>query len=255
MHRLPLILCAIALLGTTVSAVLYFHIGNSKQVLEFRLAESAQRSARLDADLAATQNRLTAANAQTASLQERTAALDKELTRTSEKLSAAEARSVQLDRSLADTRSVLSVYEATTRGLGDEVAALRRDLEASRASNASPQAVQAYKSTIAELERQLASARNGTALPATRGASTAVFTSRAGRATVLNVGPGNSFVVINFGSTRGARLGQKLNVSQGNAQVATVVISDVRASFSVAQVLPDSLRGVLQKGDSAVLIR
>ncbi len=255
MHRLPVILAAIALLGSTVSAVLYFHVGNSKQMLEIRLAENAQRTTRLDADLAATHTRLTAANAQTDSLQTRVASLDTELARTSEKLTAAEARSIQLDRSLTDTRSVLSVYEATTRALGDEVAALRRDLDSSRTSNATPEAVQAYKSTIAELERQLASARNGAALPSVAGASTAVFTSRAGRATVLNVGPGNSFVVINFGSARGARLGQKLHVSQGNALVATVVISDVRSNFSVAQVLPDSLRGVLQKGDSAVLIR
>jgi hypothetical protein len=147
------------------------------------------------------------------------------------------------------------VYEATTRALGDEIAALRRDLEDSRTSNASPEAVQAYKNTIATLERQLASARHGTAVPAAAGASTAVFTNRAGRATVLNVGPQSAFVVLNFGSTRGAQLGQKLTVSQGNTVVATVVISDVRASFSVAQVQPDTLRGVLQKGDSAVLIR
>jgi hypothetical protein len=46
-----------------------------------------------------------------------------------------------------------------------------------------------------------------------------------------------------------------LTISQGSAVVATAVISDVRTNFSVAQVQPESLRGVLQKGDSAVLIR
>jgi hypothetical protein len=35
--------------------------------------------------------------------------------------------------------------------------------------------------------------------------------------------------------------------------VATVLISDVQPRFSVAQVQPDSLHGVLQKGDFAVL--
>lgn len=247
-NRVPLILCLVALLGSMISAVLYFRIGNSKQLLELKLTETAALAARRDAELAT-------ANARSGSLEARVAALDVELARTGEKLTAAEARANQLDRSLADTRSVLSVYEATTRALGDEISALRRDLDASRASNASPEAVQAYRNTIAELERQLASARNGAALPSAAGASTAVFTSRAGRATVLNVGPQNAFVVLNFGSARGAQLGQKLTVSQGHAVVATVVISDVRGSFSVAQVLPDSLRGVLQKGDSAVLIR
>ena len=248
MHRLPLILCLVALLGSTVSAVLYFQIGNSKQLLELRLAETSARAGKQETDLAA-------ASARAASLQQHVATLDTQLARTSEKLTASEARAAQLDRSLADTRSVLAVYESTTRALGDELAALRRDFDASRASNASPEAVQGYKNTIAELERQLASVRNGAALPSAAGASTAVFTNRAGRATVLNVGPGNAFVVLNFGSSRGAQLGQKLTVSQGNSIVAAVVISDVRTNFSVAQVLPDTLRGVLQKGDSAVLLR
>ena len=44
-------------------------------------------------------------------------------------------------------------------------------------------------------------------------------------------------------------------MQRGTDEVATVLISDVRTNFSVAQVLPDTLRGVLQKGDLAVLIR
>jgi septal ring factor EnvC (AmiA/AmiB activator) len=255
MHRLPLILCAIALLGTTVSAVLYLRIGNSKQLLELRLTESQSRVARLDSDLTAARTHTEELRTHTSELRTRVSALDVELARSNEKLVAAGARATQLERSLTDTRSVLAVYESTTRALGDEINALRRDLDQSRTSNASPEAVQAYKTTIAELERQLASARNGAALPSAVGASTAVFTSRAGRASILNVGPGNAFVVLNFGSARGAQLGHRLQVSQGNVLVATVVISDVRTNFSVAQVQPETLRGVLQKGDSAVLIR
>lgn len=255
MHRLPLILCAIAILGSTVSAVLFFQIGNSKQVLELRLADAEVRATKLDGALAL-------ANRQNGTLTGQLSALDTELATARARQAETEGRVTQLDRTLsevkrdlADTRSVLTVYEDTTRALGDEVASLRQDLEESRTSNASPEAVQAYKSTIAELEKQLATARNGAALTGTAGASTAVFSSRAGRATVLNVGPQSAFVVLNFGSARGAKLGQKLTVSQGTTEVATVLISDVRANFSIAQVLPDTLRGVLQKGDSALLIR
>jgi len=245
MHRLPLILCLVALAGSVVSAALYLRIGDSKRLLEVRLQESERRGSRLDADLATTRK----------AAQARAASAEVELARTRERLTAAEGRGAELERNLADTRTVLAVYESMTKSLGDEIAALRRDLEESRRSNASPDAVQAYRSTIAELERQLASARNGAALPTAAGASTAVFTNRAGRSTVLSVGPQNAFVVVNFGSARGAQLGHRLTISQGSAVVATAVISDVRTNFSVAQVQPESLRGVLQKGDSAVLIR
>jgi len=248
MHRLPLFLCALALLGSTLSAVLYFRIGNSKQVLAQRLSDEQSRALKLDGALAA-------ANEHNGSLKARVGTLDTELAATQVQLSAAATRVNELGRDLADTKSVLSVYEATTKALGEEVAALREDLEDSRVSNASPEAVLAYKQTIAELERQLAVARNGAAATGAAGASTAVFASRVGRATVLTVGPQNAFVVLNFGSARGAKLGQKLTVSQGTAEVATVLISDVRANFSVAQVVPDTLRGVLQKGDSALLVR
>jgi hypothetical protein len=262
MHRLPLLLCAIALLGSLASATLYFRIGNSKQVLESRLTDATTRATKLDAALAV-------ANEQNGALKGKVTSLDSELERTTTKLAAVDARANQLDRELAEAKAeatqaktdasqakaVVAIYESTARALADEITALRDDLADTRASHASPEAVQAYKTTIADLERQLATARNGAVAPTGVGASTAVFTSRAGRATVLTVGPESSFVVLNFGSARGAQLGQKLNVSQGNAIVATVLISDVRANFSVAQVLPDTLRGVLQKGDSAVLLR
>ncbi|MDP3069089.1 MAG: hypothetical protein Q8N18_02320 [Opitutaceae bacterium] len=255
MHRLPLILCVVALLGSATSAVLFFRIGNSKQVLEQRLADSGARAAKLDTDLAA-------AHEQAGVLKARVALLDTDLTATRAaldttrtQLTTADTRAQQLDRDLGQAKDVLAFYEATARALTDDVAALQRDLADSRASNASPDAVAAYKSTITELERQLATARNGAAAPATAGASTAVFASRAGRATVLTVGPGNAFVVLNFGEARGAKLGHKLTISQGTNTVATVQISDLRTNFSVAQVLPETLRGVLQKGDSAVLIR
>lgn len=255
MHRLPLLLCVIALLGSTLSAVLYFRIGNSKQILELRLTEASARAAKIDRDLAA-------ANEQNGSLKAQAGALSGELKAVKVQLAAASARATQIERDLSlaksdlsAARDVVTVYELTARALADEVNALRQDLSDSRASNASPEAVAAYKNTIAELERQLATARHGAAAPTAAGASTAVFASRVGRATVLTVGPESAFVVLNFGSARGAQLGQKLAVSQGAAEVATLQISDVRTNFSVAQVLPDTLRGVLQKGDLAVLVR
>lgn len=248
MHRLPLILVAIALLGSALSAGLYIRNGDSKKALELRLADRTTRTDKLETDLAA-------AHEQAGSLKARATAVAGELDLAQTKLAASELRANQLDRELGQAKSVLSVYEMTARALADEVAALRTDLSDARASNASPDAVDGYKNTIAELERQLANARNGAAMPTAAGAANAVFASRAGRATVLTVGPESAFVVLNFGSVRGAQIGQKLSVSQGTEVVATVLINDVRNNFSIAHVLPDSLRGVLHKGDAAVLLR
>jgi hypothetical protein len=263
MPRLPLILCVIALLGSALSAALYFQIGNSKQILELRLADANTRAAKLDADLAR-------ANEETGTLKAKLANATLELQQTRAELASAQdrGRQFELDLSalrvgltsaredLSATRSVVSLYERTAQGLAEEVTNLKRDLADTRASLAAPEAVAAYKSTIAELERQLATARNGVVLPAAPGASTAAFSSRAaGRATILSVGPGSAFVVLNFGAARGAQPGQRMTVSQGTNEVAIVLISDVRPNYSVAQVLPDTLRGALQKGDLAVLIR
>lgn len=248
MPRLLLLLCALALGGAVFSAALYFRIGNSKTLLEAQLAGTTVRAAKLESDLAA-------ANASNGTLKANLASASEEIARVREKESAAEIRAAVLEHDLAQAKSVVAVYEETARALSDEVAGLKAELADTHATFASPEAVAAYKNTIAELERQLANSRNGAAAPTAAGASTAVFANRPGRATVLTVGPSSAFVVLNFGSVRGAQLGQRLTVSQGTDVVATVLISDVRANFSVAQVQPDTLRGVLQKGDLALLIR
>ena len=248
MNRLPIFLCVVAVGGAVFSAALYIRIGNSKQLLQVQLADSTTRATKLESDLAS-------ANEQNGTLKANLTAATTELDATKIKLTSSETRAAQLDRDLAQTKSLLALQEQNARALSGEVSSLRRDLDDARNSNASPEAVAAYKNTIAELERQLANARNGAAAPSAAGAATAVFSSRVGRATVFTVGPSSAFVVLNFGSARGAQLGQRLSVSQGTQVVATVLISDVRTNFSVAQVQPESLRGVLQKGDSAVLIR
>ncbi len=256
MPRLPLLLCALALLGAALSAGLYLHIGNSKQLLSLRLADATQRAAKLEGDLAR-------AHEETGTLRARLATTAEQLEHTRGEVAATRAQNHQqaLDLSalrtdLTATRSVVALYERTAQGLADDLAAMKRDLADTRASLAAPEAVAAYKATIAELERQLANARNGAAVPAGPAASTAAFSSRnAGRATVLSVGPDNAFVVLNFGAARGAEPGQRLRVSRGTGELAVVHLSDVRPNFSVAQVEPESLRGVLQKGDLAVLMR
>src|SRR5260221_701130 len=72
-------------------------------------------------------------------------------------------------------------------------------------------------------------------------------------AAVVRVGAESSFVVLNYGSARGAVIGQKFVIRNGSDILGSALISDVRSQFSVAQVEPDSLHGVLHKGDLAIL--
>ena len=248
MSRLPFLLSIIALLGATVLAVLFFRISAAKKIVEAELAGTTARAVKLESDLAV-------ATKENDTLKTGLAAATAELTATRERLSASEQHVSALNRDLAQANDKLAVYEQASRALTEEVASLKAELADAHANFAPPEAVAAYKNTIAELERELANARNGAAAPAAAGASTAVFASRPGRATVLNVGPSNAFVVLDYGTVRGAQLGQKIEISQGTEVVAEALISDVRTNFSIAQVQPDTLRGVLQKGDLAVLIR
>jgi septal ring factor EnvC (AmiA/AmiB activator) len=248
LHRFPVILCLIAITGSVISAALFFQIGDSKRRLEIQLSDAQTRSTKFESDLAS-------ANEQNGSLKATLASTTADLDSSKTRLATTESQVSELERNLVQTKSLLALQEQNARALSGEVTALRRDLDDARTSNASPEAVTAYKNTIAELERQLANAHNGAATPTAAGAANAVFSSRPGRATILTVGPQNAFVVLNFGSARGAQVGQRLNVSQGTEIVATVLISDVRANFSVAQVQPATLRGVLHKGDLALLIR
>ena len=241
MNRLLLVLslCAFTLSGSL--GALYW------QSLETRRDLTARASA-LDTQLASSRELAS-------SFQKQAVTLDAQLGAAKIQLTAADARASQLAADLSASRATLAARDQAERTLRDELSSLRRDLAETRATAISPATVTAYQATIAELERQLATAKDGAALPTAAGASTAVFASRAGRssAAVVSVGPENSFVVLNYGSARGAQVGQKFTLRHGSDLLGTALISDVRSQFSVAQVEPDSLHGVLHKGDLAVL--
>ncbi|HVU25230.1 MAG TPA: hypothetical protein VHE13_13970 [Opitutus sp.] len=252
--------------------------------LQQQLADARQAATAASRDLAQAQASATANDETTAALKSRIEALQHELAdaRTPAISTAAtqgyQTTIVDLQQQLADTRQAAA---AAARDLtqaqaavaaGDEataaqkarIEALQQDLADARASTVPADTIQGYKTTIADLERQLADARNGAAVTQVAGASTAVFSARvsptpvaaepapAGRA-VLTVGPANAFVVLGYGAVHGAAVGQALAIQRSGATVAIVSISDVRPNFCIAQVRPDSLHGALQKGDSAVL--
>jgi hypothetical protein len=70
---------------------------------------------------------------------------------------------------------------------------------------------------------------------------------------VVRVGPAAAFVVLDYGETHGARPQAIIRLQRGTSVLAQVQISDVRPRFSLAQVLPGTLKGQLQTGDLVVL--
>jgi hypothetical protein len=69
---------------------------------------------------------------------------------------------------------------------------------------------------------------------------------------VVRVGPAAAFVVLDYGETHGARPQAIIRLQRGTSDLAQVQISDVRPRFSLAHVLPGTLKGQLQTGDLVV---
>ncbi|MBC8041006.1 MAG: hypothetical protein H7Y06_10715, partial [Opitutaceae bacterium] len=62
-----------------------------------------------------------------------------------------------------------------------------------------------------------------------------------------------AFVVLNVGSAQGVKAGQNFNITRGGATVASAQVSSVQENYAIAQVASASLRGGLNKGDTATV--
>ncbi|WP_148218135.1 hypothetical protein [Opitutus terrae] len=247
MNRLSASFWLVALLGVAVLATLWFRTDRRLRDVSATLASAQARGIELESHLAG-------ADRQKVILTQRIASLEAELTQARAELATANDHTARLTRELTQTTADLTAGNDMRRAMEQHIAGLERDLAAARLAIVPAETIEGYRTTIAELERQLAAAHAGAAIPGAAGASTAVFaTASPVAARVLSVGPANSFVVLDYGGDRGAAVGQRLVIKSGTETLAEVLISDVRNLLCIAQVRPDSLRGVLHKGDSAVL--
>lgn len=239
MKVLPLALTVLAALLATIATTLYITTRSAKARVEFQLDQATAKVAYLDAKLAGEK-------ALKDDLQQRLLALDATLGETKSKLTAAELRQTETARDLTQTRELLAVRERNEQALLREIATLKRDLTSAQQT---AEDLDRYQKRIVELQQTVALLQGRTGINAT-----AMFTSSRHRpAAIVTVGPENAFVVISYGGKQGAQLNQRLIIRRGTELLATVLISDVRENFSIAQVEPASLRGALRKGDSAVL--
>lgn len=208
----------------------------------------SDRHAAMAAENAALVATLTTARQSADALALQVDSLDTALGEARTRLTTAEARNVELTRELVQTRSQIGESENLARELAALQAAhrtLQQELATAPPAALDPEMLAAFERVMGELGQRLASPPAAPRLSLT--------STRARTALVVSVGPSQSFVVLNYGAEHGALPRQEFLIRRGTETVAKVHISDVRPHHSIAQVQPDSLSGVLHKGDSAVL--
>jgi hypothetical protein len=174
-------------------------------------------------------------------LEEDAALLDNQLGSVKSRSFASEFKTVQLSRELDDARTRLTAREQHEVALLAELAELRS--QQASPPFAAPADSESSARRIRDLEEQLAGLLTR-ALDAP--SADAAFS-------VVQVGPREAFVVIDYGSATGARPGEILRLLRGTGELARLQISDAREHFSVAQVLPLPRKEQLQTGDLVVL--
>lgn len=230
------------------------------------LAAQVTRLSRQNADL---RYELKQASGQAVDLGQRAVELDSQLGSAKVRTTATETKNAQLVRQLSkrEQREVALMAELATLRLqtsgsspSEEPAVLPTlILTASKGSSppappsAAPEVdVGPYRQRIAELEDQLTRLLTR-ALAETLPEPTAPDPAPARVShQVVRVGPSAAFVVLDYGETHGARPQAIIRLQRGTSELAQVQISDVRPRFSLAQVLPGTLKGQLQTGDLVV---
>lgn len=178
--------------------------------------------------------------------------LDALLGRAKSRADASELRSGDLSQALADARASLSSREQFESDLRLEIETLRSQLAAGGTGGEAADLQRRVTSLQSQLVDLLTRALDEPAAAVANEPHPVQPVVRPAPA-LLRIGARQAFVVINFGTEQGGRIGQVLAVRQGTSEVATVQISSIRPQFAIAQVLPDTVKGQLQPGDIVVL--
>ena len=242
---------SLALLVAAVIGVFYYRAAKQLDVLHGDLKSSHSLIDQQQVDLIKSK-------ADNLNLKQALVKMDSYLGIAKTRLTRAEADKVQLDRELAKLRTRLHEDDYRSNQLISDIASLHAAIARAKEDRASPESVAAFQWTIEELKGKLAAANEKlnslpVALPKPDGL--VLTTNRSRSSIVVSVGPSSAFVVINYGASHGALPSQIMTIQRGTKTLASALITDVRQNHSIAQIQPDSLRGALHKGDSAVLAK
>jgi peptidoglycan hydrolase CwlO-like protein len=245
------ILLTIALISTVWLGAAYYHLAGTNKILRKDLTTNREL-------VSAQAQTLKESQDENQQLRADLKSMDVDLGQTKTRITAAESAKIQLGRELRSTRETVTASEAKITELTQAIVGLQTELDESNSRQTSPASVAAYQSKIERLEQALAEA-NSKVSPAPSAQDESpppgylLTTSRARTSLVMSVGPASAFVIVNYGAVHGALPAQLITIRRGTETVATALITDVREKFSIAQVQPESLRGALHKGDSAVI--
>jgi hypothetical protein len=259
MKPLALLPYAIAVLSAAASTVFFLQMGSAKEQLRQESAQAATQATAL-------QTQLTEAAARSEVLQKKLGVLDSDLGQAKSQATAAEARGTQLARETTQLRNQLAAKTDSAQALAGELGQLKQELAQVKLNAATTAAEQSedHKTSLAALQSRVAELEAAAAKPSLRG-------NRANRSSktapgangslqpndeaasypVLSIAPANAFVVINAGVAQGIEPKQKLVISRAGQTLAEAVVSSCDDNFSIAQIVSQSLKGNLAKGDLA----
>lgn len=235
----------LALLGAVASAVFYFSASKVAQNDSSQLAflQSQNRSLRAE---------LETLKSDAANQSSDRAALDEKLENAAAENRLLSSQLLQLQRDnqrLADERETQDTAE---RRLQKENARLAQELADLRASTVPQDQIATYQTTIADLERKILDLQQTQPTPATAGnlENIAIPTNPSLKGSVLTVGKGASFVILDIGYNDGVRLQNELFIQHADTPIAKIQVTEVKENLSIARVLPESLIKMPQSGDS-----
>lgn len=238
------ILQVLALLGAIAAGAFYFQAKSGYQSLE---TDIQSLKAALERERARSEQLQTETVAQAELVNSQAL----EIKRLTADALLANTQLLQLQREnkrLADERDTQEIAE---RRLQKENSRLTQDYNALKATSVPQEEVAGYELTISNLERSILDLQQ-TKAPQTLGAKlpAAVPADPSLRGSILTVGKGISFVVLDIGYNDGVRLQNELYVQHADTPIAKIQVTDVKENLSIARVLPDSLLKTPQTGDS-----
>jgi hypothetical protein len=246
MKGLTLLLSLIALASAGVAGMLYMRIGNERAGLQEELGVAQKQ-------LATNQQRVADLTQEKEALTGQVKALQDELNEIKARNTTLEARSGQLSREITQAREAASTQSEADAAATRTIAELNRQLLEARAAataasaGATAEQVAAYESRIADLEAQVASLRGTTG----ERPDPLAHVPPGLTANVIDVDRYGAIVVLDVGTKNGAAESLEMVLRRGSVVVARVRLTDVRETYSIAQVLPRTGNGNIRPGDVA----